>query len=48
MKKNYEAPELTLIKFSLMDVLETSPGEGGIGEYIDPGDPDDPISLDGL
>ena len=46
MKKIYEAPELTVIKYSLVDVLSGSPTESTIGEYIDPGDPDDPITLD--
>ena len=48
MKKIYEAPELKLIKYSLVDVLSASPTEDPIGENIDPGNPDDPISLDNL
>lgn len=48
MKKTYEAPELELIKLTLKDVLSGSPLESQIGENIDPGDPDDPINLDGI
>lgn len=46
MRKKYEAPDLTIVKYSLMDVLVVSPTEDPIGDVIDPGDPDEPIDLD--
>ena len=34
MKKDYKAPELEIVKFSLTDVLSGSPTEDPIGENI--------------
>ena len=48
MKKIYDAPELEIVRFSLKDVILSSPTEDPISEVIDPGNPDDPINLDGI
>ena len=47
MKKIYEAPELEIFKVEFdVDMLLTNSQEQTIGEVIDPGDNEDPITID--
>lgn len=45
MKKAYKAPKLEIVRFTLKEVILSSPMESGIGENIG-GDDNNPIDLD--